>query len=82
MMNLLVNFELDLPVFCLYPPTATPTTILPGVVTKIVVTAQVGQPQVEAYSITDSGAMVHTFPARRLFRTEAEAQEILNIINY
>jgi len=82
MMNLLLEFELDLEVFCLYPPTATPTTILPGVVTKVVVTAQSGLPQVDLYSIRDSGSMVHSFPSRRIFRSQAEAQEILDIINY
>lgn len=79
-MDIVVEFDLDLEVFTLYPPGGVPTSILPGSIAKIIATVEQGQVQKEQYFVRDSGNVVHTFTRQRIFRTEAEAQIILDII--
>lgn len=79
-MDITVEFDLDLEVFTLYPPAALPTTILPGSISKIIATVETGQLDKVQYFVKDSGNVVHTFTRQRIFRTEAEAQAILDII--
>jgi len=79
-MQLNIMFDLDQQVYALMPNGSPPTNIITGNISRVDVTAQVGQSQVESYYIFD-GAQNHIVPKKRIFTTQQAAQDVLDIIN-
>jgi hypothetical protein len=80
-MQLNIKFDLDQQVFALMPNGPNPTSIVAGTISRVDVVAQKGEEQSEGYYLTDETKQQHIVPWRRIFITQQEAQDILDIIN-